>query len=301
VFGEQENIDYLAELIVSHLLTVSGIDDANIYVHLMGIFKRFFSRDIEKTEVHKNDSGEEEWHIYLNREGIYDLLPEGYFHSHSNQYFKGRRETIEEFRLHKKEEKNARQLFMPLEQEFFYHLVQKEIFEQNYFYVPETIHEFIDFFNLEHLTLNMYQEASLFFILPHISKIAGNLELTETCFEIILQEQVKIKKIFEPLALDLDNEVPVLNKSILGVNTLVGNVCIDNNPQLQIEIGPLQDSNSLKDFLNGSKYKLINRLIELFIQADLGSRIKVYLNEQDTAFILGEKEYEGRINYSTTI
>lgn len=296
-----ENIDYLAELVVSQLIANSNIDDDDIYVHLMGIFKRFFSRDVEKMETHKNEQGEEEWDIYLHREGLYDLLPEGFFHSHTQKYFKDRRETIEEFRLHNKEEKSARLFFMPLEQEFFKLLVNKEINEQNFFYAPETIREFIDFFDLDHLGLNMYQQSSLFFILPHLPKITGHLRLTETCFEIILQEQVNIKTIYKPLIIDLDHESPALGQNILGVNSLSGNVCLDHYPQLLIEIGPLQKSDSLLQYLVGINRDLINRLIELFIQADLTTGVNVLLNEQDEALILGEREYEGRLKYSTVL
>ena len=297
----KENIDYLAEFVVSYLLESKGIDDKKVYMHYQGIFKRFFSRDVEKTEIHKNSLGEKEFHIYLNREGLYDLLPEGFFHGHSAKYFKDRLETIAEFRQRKKEEKNARQFFIPLEQEFFQYWLNKELFEQNYFYAPETIQEFIEFFGLNNLSLSMYQKASLFYILPYISKIAGNLELTQACFEIILQEHVQIRKCYEVLKEETGIKLPELNNCSLGVNSLLGNTCIDNNLQLIIEVGPLSDSNKLLSYLQGEQRKLIDRLIELFIQADLTTHVTILLNKQDEPFILGEQEYESRLNYSTTI
>jgi hypothetical protein len=190
---------------------------------------------------------------------------------------------------------------MPVEQEFFKHLVHKEIFEQNFFYAPETIQEFIDFFNLSHLALNTYQKAALFFILPHISKIAGNLKLTETCFEIILQEQVKINTKFHSSISAIHNRTPVLSENLLGLNSLLGNCCIDHNPKIVIEIGPLINSGTLISYISGSNLQIINRLIELFIQADLTTHVEVLLNQDDEMFILGEKDQESRLSYSTTI
>ncbi len=296
---KQENIDFLAEVIASHLVANKKINDSNIYVHFLGVFKRFFSKDIEKIDVHRNESGEKEWDLFLHREGFYDMLPEGFFHSHTRKYFKDHRETIEEFRLHRREEKSARQFFMPLEQEFFKQLVHKEIFEQNFYYAPETIQEFIDFYHLNKLALNMYQKASLFFIMPYASMISGNLELTKTCFEIILQEMVRIKTQFSSVVKTCKDNIPGIGNNELGRDTLLGHDFIDFNPQLLIEIGPLSDSDLLLNFLYGMNRKLIDWLIGLFIQADLTTHVLVLLNKKDETFVMGEKSYESRLNYST--
>lgn len=297
----QENIDFLAEVIASHLVANKKINDSDIYVHLLGVFKRFFSKDIEKIDVHRNESGENEWNLFLHREGFYDLLPEGFFHTSTRKYFKDRRETIEEFRLHRIEEKNARNFFMPLEQEFFKHLVHKEIFEQNFYFAPETIEEFIDFYHLNHITLNMYQKASLFFIMPYTSLISGNLNLTETCFEIILQEKVKIKSYFNSIVKAGNLNIPGLGKNTLGKDSLLGSDFFDFNPQLLIEVGPLSDSDLLLDYLSGMNRKLIDWLTGLFVQADLSTLVNILLKEQDEVFILGGKSSESRLNYSTSI
>jgi hypothetical protein len=297
----QENIDFLAEVIASHLVANEKVSDSNIYAHCLGVFKRFFSKDIERISVHKNDSGEQEWDLFLHREGFYDLLPEGFFHTHTRKYFKDRRETIEEFRMHRKEEKSARQFFKPLEQEFFRHLVHKEIFEQNFYYAPETIQEFIDFYHLNTLDLNMYQKASLFFIMPYASIIAGNLSLTETCFEIILQEKVRIKIQFTPVIKTYSGEVQNLGSFTLGLDSTLGQDVIDGNPQLYIEIGPLSEGNFLLDYLYGLNRKLIEWLIALFIQADLVTNVQIMLKKQDEAFVLGDRSFESRLNYSTSL
>lgn len=301
MINKQENIDFLAEVIVSHLVANKKIDESNVIVHLSGIFRRFFTKEIEKIEVRKNDSGESNWHIFLQREGFYDLLPEGFFHSGAKKYFKDRRETLEEFRKHKDEEQKARLFFMPLEQEFFKYFVYKEIFEQNFFYSPETIQEFIDFFDLNKLELSMYQKASLFFILPHIPKISGNISLVETCFRIILQEEVEISTVYYPAVLTYSNNFSTLGNNTLGYNTLLGTSYTDHNPQIVIQIGPLADSNSLVSYLFGIKQRVIKRLLELFMQADITVHVQIILNENDSVFILNEKEYQSRLGYSTNI
>ena len=297
----EDHIDYLAELIVSQYIANNHINEDNVYFHSLGVFKRFFSQDVDKVLTRKNDKGEQERNVYINREGIYDLLPEGLFHGHSHKQIKDRKETVQEFTQHKLEERSARQFFSPLEQEYYKILVNKEIFEQNFYYAPETVSEFIDFFNLDHLGLNMYQQASLFFIIPHIPKITGNLGLTEACFEIILQEHVKFSDLINSVNPDPFVQTNSLFRSVLGVSSLCGDTQLHSIGGLLIEIGPLQESDSLIGYLNGDKIKLLNRLCDLFIQADIITQIRILLSETDEAFILGEESYQARLNYSTTI
>jgi len=299
--NNQENIDYLAEVIVSHLLAGKKSDVSEISIRLLGTFRRFFSKDVEKIRSHSNTLKEEEWEVFLHREGFYDFLPEGFFHTNTRKYFKDHHETIAEFRKHKEEEKNARQFFMPLEQEFYKHYINKEIFEQEFYFTPETIREFIDFYNLKDLDLNIYQKATLFFVMPYVSIIAGNLSLTETCFEIILQEKVQFKTQFSAIVKTYIEIDPDLNSVILGKNSTLGHDVIDGNPQLLIEIGPLNKSDSLLSFLFGTDRKLIDWLLALFIQADLTTYVRILLNKQDESFVIGEKNYESRLNYSTSL
>ncbi len=296
-----ENIDYLAEVIVSHLLAGKKSDMSGVSIRLLGIFRRFFSKDVEKITSRSNTLKEEEWEVFLHREGFYDFLPEGFFHTYTRKYFKDHNETIAEFRKHKEEEKIGRQFFMPLEQEFYRHHINKEIFEQEFYFTPETIHEFIDFYNLRALDLNIYQKATLFFVMPYVSIIAGNLSLTETCFEIILQEQVQFKTQLSAIVKTYIEKVPDLNCVILGKNSSLGNDVVDGNPQLLIEIGPLLKSDSLLSFLFGPDRKLIDWLLAFFIQVDLTTCVRILLNKQDESFVFGEKNYESRLNYSTSL
>ena len=296
-----ENIDYLAEVIVSHLLSGKKSDISGVSIHLLGTFRRFFSKDVEKITSRSNPLMEEEWDVFLHREGFYDILPEGFFHTSSRKYFKDRSEIIAEFRTHREEEKNARQFFMPLEQEFFKHQIKKESFEQEFYFSPETIGEFVDFYNLNALGLNMYQKAALFFIMPYTSIIAGNKKLAETCFEIIMQEKVQIKTQFSPMIEDYPIRRPGLGNIELGIDSALGHDVIDGNPQLIIEIGPIFKSDSLLSYLFGFNRRLIDWLISLFIQADLTTSVRILLNKQDEAFLMSEKNYQSRLGYSTSL
>ncbi len=295
------NIDYLAEVIISHMIRNENIAEKDVIVHLKGVFKRFFSKEVENIRKRHDKEGKPLWDIFINREGMYDILPEGFFHSGSRIFFKDKNETLKDLKRHKSEEKNARAFFLPFEQEFFQMSINKEQFEQDFFYSPEAVEEFVAFFNLDDLNLNSYQKSSLFFILPYIPRIIGNLKLTQTCFEIILQENVEITFSGNSKQLPSDLLPCGLNQTILADDSILGDLYTSTDPVIKITIGPLQECKNLNEFLAGKKLNILNRLTELFIQADIEIETELLLDEKDRTFILGSEEKECRLNFSTTI
>jgi hypothetical protein len=296
-----DNIDFLAEVVANNLMETEKLDDEHVFAHLLGSFQRFFTREVNRIEKRTSLSGEKEGHIFLHREGLYDLLPEGLFHGNTSTHFKDREATLKEFRIHREEEESARLFFMPLEQEFFRYRVGIEAFERSFHASPETIREFIRFFDLEEMDLDMHQQASLFYILPHVSRIAGHIFLAEICFSIILQEAVSISRLRNPPAIQLDTEGCRLNKGYLGYDSLLGDTAPDDSLNLKIEIGPLAERESLSSFLFGRKKVLVSKLCDLLLKADAVPLIEVLLNERDRQFTLGNAPYESRLNYSTTL
>ena len=100
---------FISEAVCAELLQKVSFD--NIKTSQAGSFKKSFSNDIEKFELEEyRDSAE--FKITLNRDGIYDLLPEGLFH----QTLGGKKirtvlEAVTENKRFKDEEKNARKFF----------------------------------------------------------------------------------------------------------------------------------------------------------------------------------------------
>lgn len=295
------NIDYLAEVIISHMIRNENITEKDVIVHLKGVFERYFSKEVANIRKRHDKEGKPLWDIFINREGMYDILPEGFFHSGSGTFFKDKNETLKDLKRHKLEEKKARIFFLPFEQEFFKMRINKEQFEQDFFYSPEAVEEFVVFFNLDNLNLNSYQKSSLFFIFPYIPHIIGNLKLTQTCFEIILQEKVKIAFSGNSKELPSDLLPCGLNQTILAKDSILGDLYTSTDPVIKITIGPLQDCKNLNEFLAGNKRNMLNRLTELFIQADIEIETDLLLDEKDQTFILGSEEKECRLNLSTTI
>lgn len=72
--------DLREEVVVADLIE-SGQHPDTVIVHLLGAFKRKFSRDIERIETSDEwQNRQEQLLLFLNRNGLYDHLPQGLMH-----------------------------------------------------------------------------------------------------------------------------------------------------------------------------------------------------------------------------
>ena len=112
--------DYTVESITSSLIK-KGVLPNQIILKATGTLSRSNKKDV--SNIYSRFDEETNNILYFlesPREGIYDTLPESIFHSFSGkQTAKNKFEVIEEIKRHREEEKQARNFFLPFEQEFF--------------------------------------------------------------------------------------------------------------------------------------------------------------------------------------
>ena len=182
--------DINAEVIVSEILANTSLDLEDIVVQNQSTFKRSFRRDILEIGPIVEDT----LPIYLSRNGLYDQLPEGFFHkvdkSNGNSSFSEMRKTF------KDEEKEARHFFSPFENEFFLQQLRIEKNEQALTQNVLTLKDefFKDFWKINANIPKEYLQK-FFKFLPHSSKLAGDIELARICLEKLIELQVEIRKI----------------------------------------------------------------------------------------------------------
>ena len=185
-------IDAKVEIILADL-------DEDLYeksvVVPIGLFHRNYHKDIDVAE-----ESEYENHLLqlkINRESLYDALPEGLFHqpiSHKKRE-KTIEEIIEEIRIQNAREKSTRKFFLPVEQELYRTRIALELEEVKYFINQRNIKEhdvFKDFWQIPDF-LDYRQICNMVYLLPIAHHIVGNYALTELCFESILQNGIRSK------------------------------------------------------------------------------------------------------------
>jgi hypothetical protein len=185
--------------------------------------------------------------LHLNRDGIYDTLPEALFHSSSGFEDQSAKEMAKDSMKIRNEEKEARKFFQPFENEIFLqrvHLAMTEnkLFERIYRdfltgVIPDLWKTDIDFPDIFVTRLKK--------MLPLLNQVTGDLTLTGQCLEFIIDESVEVTC---ETHLDEDTETcdaifsGVLGKSILGVDTISGDRVGNIVSNLIFSIGPIADN-----------------------------------------------------------
>jgi len=188
-------------------------------------FKKSYHGDIENiAQVTSENSFREELQVSVNRNGIYDRMPEGLFHQPLGHLKVSNAASMkEEHRRYRDEEKQARKFFQPYDQEFFrYHLLVEQaeqamsinLLRGN---VNETWKHFWD------LPENMPLESSDAFvrILPWCFLISGDVELTNNALQFILGKKVTVKTFWQ---YEQFSEIAPfsLGKALLSNDTVLG-------------------------------------------------------------------------------
>ena len=184
-------INLKAEIVVSEFIENSNLSYEDITIKNKSSFTRGYRRDIIDVKMNTNDKLE----LNLSRNGVYDALPQGVFHSTVNidsniPYSEMRQKS-------KKEEADARTLFAPLENEFFLSRVGVEQEEKKLA---------LQFNNLENSFLLYFwgikdkvADEYVFLLakaLPLAYKISKDEKLIAQCLSEILHEKITIKKDF---------------------------------------------------------------------------------------------------------
>ncbi len=202
-----------AEVLVSELLEHADLSWEDIIVLNKSTFKRGYRRDVIEAKVNINDKLE----LQISRNGIYDALPKGLFHVPITT---STGLTFSEIRQRsKKEEKEARLLFAPIENEFFYQRVAIEQHEQQV--EQELSHTdssfLIDFWGVKDLVDHSYVMA-LIKLLPSAHKISRSKSLLAHALSEILKETITIEKVYLPFAAKKPQEAEAF---VLGANTVL--------------------------------------------------------------------------------
>ena len=264
--------DILAEVLSAELIN-NGVRPDDIVFKSVGLRKRPYSRDILGIEFPDDD---EKIQIAVHRESLYDSLPEALFHQPLNSKpFKSKEEVLNEIKIHRQEEKEARKFFLPLENEFHHLrllLEQTERKSFDNFSGKSTMQVFYKLFGVVSF-LNPEQIATLLILLPRAYQLKGNLKLLEQCYTLILGENIKIGVHKKRESTILENSI---DNSFLGINSLTNNELRIEEEFIKIEVEIKDERRILLYMKDGENNKIINLLNDYFLPYDLN--VEVDLN-----------------------
>lgn len=272
--------DLKAEVMLAALLDTCKKDGSDFLINFEGQFKRPYRTDVLGCEIVDYDYDASQFlKINISRDGIYDSLPEGIFHYPKTERLNQSVDDMtKEYRSQQKEEENARQFFLPFENEFFLSGIIREREEKEFLFKlnqGKPLDFFYDFWDLDK-NLPQILVSKLIRLLPFVHKIVGKLDKTAYCLTYLLDEAVEIVELGYQDQSQSEQNV-TLNDCRLGLDMISGMSYMDYSLNLEFKIGPLKDSNFHDYIHDGGIRKFLNLFYEYFLPIEIDVKTSILL------------------------
>ena len=294
----EHNADLRAEVAAAIWLENGG-DAERLLFEATGLFGRNYHRDIEKNE--QREIGRGQWTVFqINREGLYDALPEGLFHL-STQQTPDTKKKIDQIRLQRRKEQQARRFFLPLEQEYHHVRLWTERIEQQA-HELRAVNAFAEvmrgFWQLPD-SLDDTQTLRLLELLPVLSGVSEDLSALGDLMGPLLGDTVRLEWTDAP-RLTVESTGP-LGQGTLGEDILFGGEVSTYLPAIRLTVG-LRHLDQLSDYLPGrTGTQLLDWLVEWFLPAEAEVDIRFDLPGNGSFTVNGPSFGEARLGYSTSL
>jgi type VI secretion system protein ImpH len=305
ILADTFDADFKAEVIAAELID-NNVPAEQIMILMLGSRKRAFRKDVDSVTEEMSDYNNKEYTlITTHKEGIYDMLPQGLFHSPTLP--KGattQKEIIDNIKKHRIEESNARRMFLPFEAAINHLRIQMALFESR---LDKGAHhdDLVGLFK-NHWGIFKYldtAQSDIFLqVLPLIHDIRDDYEASATIFELLLSVPVKITGRLQGL---LKSDKPVfssLNDTQLGINFTTGNAVYDGGEdEVLVTVGPINNE-QLKQFMPQTKNsKILEMLCDylLPVHVDINTHFELFDTEKGMRLADKENDFNSTMGLST--
>lgn len=295
--------DYKSEVIAANL-AMQGYDPNHIFIIRKGAMRRGFAKDIEQIDLQFSEHDLSDYlNIYINREGLYDILPEGLFHQPINKSkSKQKDDILEEIKLHRQEEFFARKFFQLFEVEADRTLTDIHLWELG-FDKKISNKNFINIFLpywplLKHFDAR--QSIIFIYIISILHKVRNKHSEVEDIISIILDVPVKISptKILHK-DVDPDSYKSQIGIAGLGVDFVIGDVFDDGIDDLKVTVGPISAEKMEFFMAPNNGVFVLDRLCDLLLTADTFIVKDFKVSPEDSVFLLSGESAISQLGLNT--
>ncbi|MHC1774109.1 MAG: hypothetical protein AB9834_01730 [Lentimicrobium sp.] len=292
--------DISAEVVVN-LLMKHGLVLDDFQFIFDGSFKRNYLNDLHKVDKLSLHSRRPTYFVYLNRDGIYDKLPEGLFHR-IDRFVKpdksGELKTFKEEYEHQKNEiVSSKRFFQPIENEFFRKRVMREasLFE-NFTNPFRTIYRYF-FSGKNRYDLSEEFTDGITSFLPAIRNLRGNLSMIRFFLISILQTNVRIDQC-EALK-SFPNSNPAISNTLgnfsMGKDFYLGNTFTDHDFHWKITLDVKNDI--MHKYLEDSDYQKFFDFVKTYLIPAGFDASFVFHTQETPVFFLKDNNDEKNVMY----
>lgn len=295
------SLDIRLEVLVADMLA-DELSLEDLLLCPVGIFKRRFHKDIEGAFIKEFLNNDRSClALEVNREGLYDMLPQGLFHQTERTLDKeNAKVTVNAIKRQRQIEQESRKFFLPFEQEFFYLRIRLELEERKYWNessqifledVFQAIWSFPEF-------LSSKQLSKLIFLLPGTQEITGDFDAIENFLTYILEDEILLRS--------TQNEIcqhealsPALGSVQLGISFIAGDQVADIIPGLEVRVRPASPEKVTDYLAGGRQNRVLQHLLDYVIPMEVITTIKIIPGWEEKCFQLDSRDYNGRLDYTT--
>ena len=296
--------DYKSELVAASLVE-QGYDIDRIIITREGAARRGFAKDIENIHIQFSQHDLLDYlYINANKEGIYDILPEGLFHQSTHtKKNKDKEDVLDDIKLHRQKEFFARMFFRPLEIEVDRMLVEANLFETRYdkkISNPNFVNIFVQYWPILKL---LKRKQAIFFMhaVSVLQKIRNRYHEIEIAMSSILDVPIKIKEIKMPAKEASRYFESKIGNTCLGKDWVLGKCFDDGKYDLHITIGPIS-AKEMEFFLETATGNTIfGYLCKLFLPGDIFVEKEFKILPKDADFLLSDDERTTFLGINTFI
>jgi type VI secretion system protein ImpH len=293
--------DYKAEVVAAEMVE-NGVPVDQIFIVMLGAMKRTYRKDVETVDEEIANYDHKEYHlIKTHKEGIYDMLPEGVFHSPASyKSSKTEKEIIASIKTRRIEERDARRFFLPFEAAINELYIQMALYE-NVLDKRSHYNELVKLFSDQWEIFQYFdsRQANIFLhILPVLHNIRDEYTTITKVFELIFLLPVKISLRRQSAVQPSDPIISELSTCKLGIDFTTGNAKYDDGgDELLVNIGPMNNK-VLQRFLPGNTaYKILELLCDYLLPVHLDVVKEFELSASDK----GARLADGDITFNSTL
>lgn len=300
-YANDMDTDFSGTVVAASILQYYG-EAHCVYIKRLGNRGRAQKKDIARIKEDHLGITPGDIVVEVNRESIYDYMPEGVFHRPTlGGIQSGTASVIEAIREQRRNEADNRLFFSPFEQEASLQEIRALLHEQ-------CIDNKGMYHNLLQLLYPLWPlleqldsaTAKIFiYLLPFFCLTSGNKKWLTKMLQSLLGYPVSITETPHLMKIDKQNlPIDLLNKK-LGISTQLCGNHIDGSTNWQLTIGPMAAEDA-KAFLPGSKLnRLLQAIYENFSPED--TIIEQQISIQHSSFRLGAKTGSpmGHLGYTT--
>lgn len=298
--------DYKAVAHVADLIERDVVDADRIEIVPLGPDKRAFAKDIESAHVyHSEKRRQDRIRIHTNREGLYDMLPEGLFHRPpTGSAGMDEESMIKDIRDRREEERQARLFFTPFDVEINHVRIMTELYE-NMLDKKTTYTDLSKIFEPgweEFKLLSKEQSIIWMHLLPEIQQKRNDVDFLAKVLMALFSLPITISAgIANPSPVKIADDLQMhLGSSSLGIDTIIGDLFIPEDELFNIQIGPTSPK-ELVSFIPGQKDRaILDMAISYLIPVDAEVNVTLLTASEFQETLLsadGENAYLGYTVY----